>query len=198
MYLSMMKMKTLNTVDMYLFHCFAISGKPIYFHFDFQVGFYVIYFIFFPLSVRNVVKKKTKHCWTATTVTSISGHHMTCHFVPEWCVMKWATKKERSIMFMIAMHLSTERFLLFLYVSRCISGCHLYLRSDHVKAADCTLETHLHVHAHTQTHRKIRIFSTACFQVFKFNWRKQFLNIVVSCCRCSYCCYSDFPFFVFL
>lgn len=52
-----------------------------------------------------------------------------------------ATRKERTIMNMIAMILSAKRFLLFLFLSRCISGCHLYLRSDHFKAADCILET---------------------------------------------------------
>lgn len=69
---------------------------------------------------------------------------------------------------MIAMVLSAERILMFLSVSRCISGCHLYLRSDHFKAADCTLETY--------TQRRIRIFSAARFQIFRCNRRKQFLN----------------------
>lgn len=55
--------------------------------------------------------------------------------------MWWDTRKER-IMYMIAVHLSAEKLRLFLILSRCISGCHLYLRSDHFKAADCILETH--------------------------------------------------------
>lgn len=112
--------------------------------------------------------KRREKCQTATIVTSLSRRHMACHFVSGWCVMRQAARKERPIMYMIAMVLSAERILMFLFVSRCISGCHLYLRSDHFKAADCTLETY--------TQRRIRIFSAARFQIFRCNRRKQFLN----------------------
>lgn len=60
-----------------------------------------------------------------------------------------------------------------------VSGWHLYLRSSHLKAADCIIDT-----------RRIRIFSTACFQFFRCNKQKQILGNVCFWCACLYSCYS--------
>lgn len=146
MYLYMMKMKkklyTYEYICIY-FTVFASSGKPINFLLLFRLVFYLIWFFsFWVKDCQKHDKRRKKKSRTSTTVTSLSRHHMTCHFVSGWCVVPRATRKERPIMYMIAMLLSAERFLLFLFLSRCISGCHLYLRSDHFKAADCTIETH--------------------------------------------------------
>lgn len=78
------------------------------------------------------------------------------------------------------------------FVSCCISGCHLYLRSDHPEAADCILATHTHAHK-----GRIRIFSTARFQIFRFDWESSEVSLnTCFCCR-LYCCYSCFLSFVF-
>lgn len=175
------------------FTVFASSGKPISFSFAFHVVFYLICFFFFWVKdcQKSDKKKRRKICWTATTVTSLSRRHMTCHFVSGWCVMMRATRKEIPIMYMIAMLLSAERFLLFLFESRCISGCHLYLRSDHVKAADCTLETH--THKEEESGFLVRLVS----RFLDVTNRSSFWKIVVSCCRRSYCCYSENILFSF-
>lgn len=93
------KLYTYEYICIY-FTVFASSGKPIDFSFAFQVGFYFIFFFW----VKTVkIRDKRKKCRTATTVTSLSRRHMTCHFVSGWCVMLRATRKERPIMYMIAM-----------------------------------------------------------------------------------------------
>lgn len=80
-----------------------------------------------------------------------------------------------------------EVYSLFLFVSRCISGCHLYLRSDHFKAADCTLETN--------THKEESGFLVRLIYRFLDVTDGSSFWIIVSCCSHSYCSDSDKIFY---
>lgn len=141
---------------MYLFYCcfsFASSGKPInfsafsgWFLFDLLLLLLFFFSLVFLLSERlSKTRWKEKKCRTATTVTSLSRRRVMHHLVGGWRVMRRA-RQERKNHNVCDCHCSSLQrgFFLFLILSRCISGCHLYLRSDHFKAADCILETHTH------------------------------------------------------
>lgn len=101
-----------------------------------------------------------------------------CHVVSGWCMMWCSTRKEGMNHDVNDCHVPPceEASPLLLSLSRCISGCQMYLRSDHFKAADCILEIHTNAHTHTQTHthadtdrdtqRRFRIFSYCSFLRF--------------------------------
>lgn len=200
MYLSMMKMKKCyilrNTyVFIWLFLHLQVSQSI-------SVLLFRLVFIWLNLFLLSDCQKRDKRrkkkCWTATTVTSLSRRHMTCHFGSGWCVMMRATRKERPIMYMIAMpplcwEVSSVSFCLTLHIwlsfipqVRPPQSSWLYIRNTHT---------------HTLAYKEESGFLVRLVSRFlDLTDGSSFWIIVVSCCRCSYCCYSDdiFSFLCFL